>query len=369
MTDLTELLQRNYLHNALSQWLIALAITLAVFFVGLTVRRLIKRQYKRYAATTQVELIELPLKVASRTTGLFLLIVATFIGLQVLEMPTRARPVLASAVTIAIAWQIGVWATTAVVSWLARREQASLIGDRAAAGTLSIIEFLARASIWSLVLLLTLDNLGVNITALVAGLGVGGIAVALAVQNILGDLLASLTITLDKPFVLGDFITVDDFKGTVERIGVKSVHLRSVTGEQIIMPNANLVASRIRNFGRMRDRRIDFKLIVSYQTAREKLQRIPDIVRSALSTHPDVRLDRCHFARFGEVGVEFETVYFVLVTDYNRYMDIQQQANFAIHEAFEKEGIEFAYQAQGLQALTGGTPKTRKTVAKPVPQV
>lgn len=360
MIDVSELLHRTYLRNPLSQWFVSLAIALVIFFVALIVRRTVRRQYERYAATDELEVMELPFKIASRTTAVFLFIVSVFIGLQALEMPSKLERLLASALTIAIAWQVGVWATTATISWLDRRERQTLATDRAVAGSLGIIGFLARALIWAFVLLLTLDNLGVNITALVAGLGIGGIAVALALQNILGDLLASLTIALDKPFMVGDSISVENFNGTVERIGVKSVHLRSVSGEQIIMPNSNLVASRIRNFGRMRDRRIEFVLAVSYETSHENLTRIPEILRTAITSQKDVRLDRCHFSRYGASGIEFDTVYFVLVNDYNRYMDIQQTVNLAIHEAFEKRGIEFAFPSQKVFLMpapaAGATP-------------
>jgi small-conductance mechanosensitive channel len=198
------------------------------------------------------------------------------------------------------------------------------------------------------VLLLALDNLGVDITALVAGLGVGGIAVALAVQNVLGDLFASLSITLDRPFVLGDFIIVGDYLGNVERIGVKSTRLRSLGGEQIIVSNADLLNSRVRNYGRMDERRVLFTLGVTYETPRKKLERIPAMVREIIEHQQHARFDRCHFAKYGDFALGFEAVYYVLSPDYNLYMDIQQAINFAIHAAFEDAQIEFAYPTQKL---------------------
>jgi small-conductance mechanosensitive channel len=205
-----------------------------------------------------------------------------------------------------------------------------------------------RTAVWVVILLLALENLGINVTALVAGLGVGGIAVALAVQSLLGDLFASLSITLDRPFVIGDFVIVGDYMGSVEQIGVKSTRIRSLGGEQIIMPNADLLGSRVRNYGRMAERRVVFSLGVAYETPREKLKRISEIIREHVQSQQDTRFDRSHFASYGPYALEFETVYYVLSPDYNRYMDIQQAIYFAIHEAFEREQIEFAYPTQKL---------------------
>jgi small-conductance mechanosensitive channel len=205
---------------------------------------------------------------------------------------------------------------------------------------------LGRLATWVVVLLLGLDNLGIDVTALVAGLGVTGIAVALAVQNILGDLFASLSIVLDKPFVIGDFLAVGDMMGSVEYVGLKTTRLRSLSGEQLVFSNSDLLGSRIRNFGRMAERRALFTIGVTYQTPREKLERIPQMIREAVEAQPQTRFDRSHFARYGDSAITFETVYYVTVPEYPVYMDIQQAINLRIHEAFEREGIEFAYPTQ-----------------------
>jgi len=204
------------------------------------------------------------------------------------------------------------------------------------------------------VLLLTLDNLGIEIKPLLAGLGIGGIAVALAVQNVLGDLLASLSIALDKPFVVGDAIAVDNFNGTVEQIGIKSVRVRSVTGEQIIMPNADLLKSRVRNYGRMQERRIVLNVAVDLATPRDKLAKIPGLLKAMIEQDRDARFDRCHFARLTPSAAEFEAVFFVLTPNYTRYMDIQQRINFAIIETFDTERIQFAQSVQKLLLEGGG---------------
>jgi small-conductance mechanosensitive channel len=198
------------------------------------------------------------------------------------------------------------------------------------------------------VLLLTLDNLGVNITALVAGLGIGGVAVALALQNVLGDLFASLSIALDRPFVVGDFLAVDTFLGSVEYIGIKTTRLRSLDGEQIILSNSDILKSRVRNYGRMVERRVQFATRVSYEVSVELIEKIPGLIRDAIEAQQSTRFDRSHFLRHGDAALEFETVYFVTTADYNRFMDIQQAINLRIHRKFEELGVSFAMPTQKL---------------------
>ena len=202
--------------------------------------------------------------------------------------------------------------------------------------------------IWSVIALVALDSLGINVTTVVAGLGIGGVAVALAVQNILGDLFASLSIILDKPFVMGDFLIIDEHMGSVEYIGLKTTRIRSLSGEQLIFSNSDLLKSRIRNYGRMFERRVVFNLGVTYSTPRDKLRRIPEIIRDAINAQEKTRFDRSHFMKYGDYALQFETVYYVKSPDYNIYMDIQQSIYFAIHEAFEREQIDFAYPTQKL---------------------
>lgn len=320
MSEVEALLEKTYFQNTVWQWALAAGIVVVVFFVTLIIRRIIRSSYARMAATSQTEFLELPLKVASNTTVLFLLITSLFAGLQSLDLPKNPDKLLLTLMTIAAFWQVGVWVSSAVATWLERKQRLALERDRAAAGSFGVIAFVARALIWALVLLLTLDNLGIDITALVAGLGIGGIAVALAVQNVLGDLLASLSITLDRPFVVGDAVAVGDFNGTVEQIGIKSVRLRSVNGEQIVMSNADMLSSRLRNYGRMRERRSVFTINLALDSAPEKLKNVPAGLRAIIEAEQNVRFDRSHFARIGAGSLEFESVYIVTTADYARYM-------------------------------------------------
>jgi len=335
-----------------------------VFFALWTVRGLVRRQYARLAQTDTTEMLEIPLQAASRTTLPFIVVVATFAGLATFGVEGRGAALLQTLVTIALFWQAGLWVSTALVAWLDHRREATFSEDKAVAGSIGIIRFVARVAVWAMVLLLTLDNLGVDITALVAGLGIGGIAVALALQNVLGDLFASLSIALDQPFVLGDFLIVGEHLGTVEYIGIKSTRLRSLTGEQIVMSNGDLLASRVRNYGRMYERRVVFTLGVTYETPRSKLREIAPLLRSIVEAEEGVRFDRAHFAKYGPHSLDFEVVYYVLSADFGRYMDAQQAINFGIHEAFEALGVQFAYPTQTLW-LAGGAaiPREAERVA------
>jgi len=348
MENLAEIAQTEFLGNSLLRWAVATAIALLVLALLLFIRRFVRGRYQRMAQTTQVEFLEIPFRIVQRTAFLFMLVVAAAAGLAALQLSDSQRTAVATTAIIALCWQMGLWLSAALVAWLEHRRARVIADNRAAAGSIDIIAFIGRLLIWVVVLLLTLDNLGINITALIAGLGIGGIAIALAVQNILGDLFASLSITFDKPFVVGDFLAVGDFLGTVENIGIKSTRLRSLTGEQIVMANADLLSSRVRNYQRMSERRIVFTIGVTYETPRDHLQRIPGLVRKIIESQEQARFDRCHFAKFGASSLDFETVYFVLSADFNRYMDIQQAVNYAIYAAFEEQGIEFAYPTQKL---------------------
>jgi small-conductance mechanosensitive channel len=196
--------------------------------------------------------------------------------------------------------------------------------------------------------LLILNNLGFDVTALVAGLGIGGIAIALAAQKILSDLFASLAIVVDQPFVVGDFVIVGSQMGTIERIGIKTTRIRSLSGEELICSNADLLGSRINNYKRMTERRVVFTIGVTYQTPADKVEKLPGMLRTAVESQDQVRFDRAHLARYGDFALVYEIVYWVLTPDYNLYMDIQQRINFSIYRQLQDEGIEFAYPTQTI---------------------
>ena len=348
MLDMNALAALPLFDNSLLAWSMAVGIALTSFLLLLVLRRWVRAYHRKLQATSETEFLEIPVQVLSRTTAVFFAILAVYLGVQALTIGPGTQRVLQSAITIALFWQAGVWAVAATTAWLDRKRRRSMTTDRAAVGSLGIIGFILNVAIWAFVLLLTLDNLGVDITALVAGLGIGGIAVALAVQNVLGDLFASLSITLDRPFVVGDFLAVGDFLGSVEYIGIKSTRLRSLSGEQIIMSNSDLLSSRVRNYGRMSERRVVFGTNITYETSIELIERVPELIRRIVESQPDTRFDRAHFARHGAASLDFETVYYVLSADFNKYMDTQQAINMRLHREFASLGIEFAYPTQRL---------------------
>lgn len=365
MNEVEPLATQSLLHNPPLAWLIALATVAGLLLVLLAARSAIRRYHKRLLKTDRTEIIEIPVEILSRTTILFFFVLSVFVGLSTLTMPERIKSLLYSALMLTVFLQAGIWASAAAMAWLERRRrQRDTIADRAVVGSLGVIAFIARVVIWSLVLLVALDNLGIDVTALVAGLGIGGIAVALAAQNVLGDLFASLSITFDQPFLVGDFLIIDDYLGSVENIGVKSTRLRSLSGEQIIMSNADLLNSRVRNYGRMLERRIVMTHNVTYDTPLEHLKEIPTLIRQAIEAQQDTRFDRSHFATHGAASLDFESVYFVKSPDYSRYMDVQQAINLQIHEQFTARGIEFAYPTQTLY-LARAAVKDAAAGAKP----
>ena len=205
-----------------------------------------------------------------------------------------------------------------------------------------------RALIWTVAVLFFLDNIGFKISTVIAGLGIGGIAVGLAAQAVLKDLFSYFSIIFDRPFELGDFIIVGDYLGTVEYIGAKTTRIRSLGGEQLIFSNTDLTDSRVRNYKRMEKRRVGFKLGVTYDTNHQKLQEIPKIIEAAIKSIKDTAFDRAHFSSYGDFSLIFEVVYYVLSSDYNKYMDIQQEINLAINKEFSLRKIEFAYPTQTI---------------------
>ncbi len=343
-----DVMNRQLLGITGSDWLTALGIAVGLMVVFFITKALLRSRLKRLVQGTTTAWDDALVDTLGKTASLALVIFALAFGALVLELPDVARRVVVSIAIITLSLQAGLWASNLLKFWLARTIKQRREEDPASVATLSVLSWVGRVVLWAVVLLVVLDNLGFDITALVAGLGIGGIAVALAVQNILGDLFASLSIVLDKPFVVGDFLAVGDFLGNVEHVGLKTTRLRSLSGEQLVMSNADLLQSRLRNFGRMYERRVVFSIGVTYQTSRQKLRKIPGIIRKAIESQEKARFDRSHFKAYGDFSINFETVYYVTEADYALYMDIQQSVNFAIHEAFEAEGIEFAYPTQTL---------------------
>lgn len=350
-----EFLEKSLLGNSGQDWLTALGIAVALMTLFFIIKKMLQSRLRAVAERTSTPWDDAFIDTLGRTSTFALVVFALALGSLTLSLPGAVARVLTSIAIITLCVQAGFWASNLLKFWLGRAMEQKREEDPASVATLSVASWIGRVLLWSVVLLLVLDNLGFDITALVAGLGIGGIAVALALQNILGDLFASLSIVLDKPFVVGDFVNVDDCLGVVENVGLKTTRLRSISGEQLVMSNADLLQSRLRNYGRMYERRVLFTVGVTYQTPRDKLEAIPGMIEEAVGAQEKARFDRAHFKEFGDFSLNFETVYHVLVADYAVYMDIQQAINLAIHQAFEAHGIEFAYPTQTLFLERQGT--------------
>lgn len=350
------LLGVEYLGNSLDRWAIALIVFAGVLLVLFLLRRLAVNRLTRLSERTDTDIDDLVRDVLKRTKTLVLLVIALSIAGRTLVLSPGVELFLHRLLFIALAIQAGIWLsqvlTWVVERYLRRREEEPAVR----VAVLGMFSFFGRVAIWSIVLLLCLDNFGFDVTALIAGLGVGGIAVGLALQNVLQDTFASLSIVLDKPFEVGDFIVLGDFAGNVERIGLKTTRIRSLSGEQLVFGNGDLLNSRIRNFKVMSERRIVFHFGVLYQTTADQLEAIPGMVREIFEGVERARLDRAHFFRFGDSSLDFEIVYWVESPEYLVYMDIQQQVNLALVRRFEAEGIDFAYPTRTLYIEGGEAP-------------
>jgi len=342
----------TFYHNTLDRWLAALAIAAALWIVLLVLRKVVYHRILAVSQRTETPVDDLLAILLRKTRTWFSLILSVYAGSLVLALPPLLASVLGKAAILAFLLQAAVWGTEAIGFWLAGPKGKK---DTADAPTIGLLKFVARIALWASVLLLALDNLGVHITALIAGLGVGGVAVALAVQNILGDLFASLSILLDKPFVIGDFIDVDGLQGDVERIGLKTTRIRCLSGEQLIFSNSDLLKSRIRNYQRMAERRIPFVIKIVRSTSQDKLARLPGLIRETVDAAADARFDRAHFKAFGDSSFDFEVVYWVTSPDYRVYMDVQQAINLEIVRRFREEGIAFATPARAV-VIEGAKP-------------
>jgi small-conductance mechanosensitive channel len=351
------LLQRVFYDNTLKAWLIALGVALAGFIVLSILKKILGRKVAALARRTATDVDDFAAEILHRTKHFFLITVSLYLGSHFLSLPEAAKQALSKITILAFLLQFAIWGNGLFECWRGRIVRKKKEEEPASLATYTALGFLVRLALWTIVLLLALDNLGINITALVAGLGVGGIAVALAVQNILGDLFASMSILLDKPIVIGDFIVVDGLMGTVEHIGLKTTRLRSLGGEQLVFANSDLLKSRIRNYKRMEERRAVFKLGVVYQTSPEKLAAIPEMIEEIIKGQELARFDRSHFKEFGNFSLDFETVYYVLSADYNTYMNVQQAINLAIFRRFQAEGIDFAYPTQ-MVYIDGGSDRS-----------
>ncbi|MGZ3236740.1 MAG: mechanosensitive ion channel family protein [Burkholderiaceae bacterium] len=324
----------NLLGLSIEECTVATLVTLTGFLILSNAIRYLARRLAVIANKTSNKMDDVAVDMLAHTNRFILFLIALLIAFTVLDLPKKWEVRVDHGWIIVIGVQVALWLNFGINIWMRSYM------DRA---TTTTIVFLMRLAIWATLLLAILANVGINITAFVTSLGIGGIAVALSLQNILSDLFASLSISLDKPFEIGDFIVVTDLVGTVEYIGVKTTRIRSLSGEQIIISNTELLKRIIHNFKRMAERRALFTFKIKYETPATLAATLPNLIKEIIMKIPDTRFDRAHFKHFGDNALEFEVAYFVLSPDYNHYMDIQQSVNLELMQTCSQHGITLAH--------------------------
>lgn len=342
----------NWYERGEVRWLMALAAAVLAYLVLQFVLDQLKKRVERSASGHIKELIG---RLVNATSIVFIIGLAVYTGLRFVVLNTAWRSFTSTAILVLALVQIGLWGVALIdyAVWRRIAIQQEVSGSQKT--TYSALSLVSKIGLWALIAVLILDNLpGINATSLVASLGIGGIAIGLAVQSILGDLFSSLTISLDKPFIIGDFIKVGELSGTVEHIGLKSTRVRAISGEQLIFSNSDLLSSRVQNFRRMEKRRVSYQLGVEYKTTQAQLEMIPGLMKEIIEAQPHVQFDRAHFIGFGPYSLDFEIVYFLDSSDYTLYMDVQQAIHLATYGRFAEANIQFAYPSQTIYIESAG---------------
>ncbi len=342
-----EFINTQFLENSLESWLTALGVSLIAFLVFWLVKQLIKNRLLKIIKKTPTDLDNFLVPLVKKTHWFSMLALGFYIGSGFLELPPEVSSWFSKAIQLVLILQIGFWGTGLISYYVTRKVESKVADDQGEdATTLDALGLIGKIVLWVILSLILLDNIGIEVSTLVTSLGIGGIAVALALQNILGDLFASMSIAIDKPFVIGDFVVVDSFEGHVEDIGLKSTRIRSLSGEEMIFSNTDLLKSRIRNFKRMEKRRISFSFGVVYGTDLALLKKIPQIVEDIITPIERASFERVHFKSLGDYSLNYSVVYNVHAPEYASYLDVQQIINLALYEKFEKLGLEFAFPTQ-----------------------
>jgi small-conductance mechanosensitive channel len=344
---MTDILETTYFGNSLQDYAIATAIIVGGILILRLFRKKLLNRLKDWATRSENKIDDYIVSGLERFGLPILNFVILYWGIHYLKLSDQASKLVSTVTTVIVLYFV-----IRIILSIIRKALESYVLRQENGETklkqITGIMVVINITIWVLGAVFLVDNLGYNVTAIITGLGIGGIAIALAAQNILGDLFNYFVIFFDRPFEVGDFIVVDDKLGTVEYIGIKTTRLKSLSGEQIIISNSNLTNSRVHNFKRMEQRRIVFRIGVVYGTPLEKLKEIPGIIRNILEVEKLATPDRIHFAAYGDFSLNFEIVFYVQSADYTQYMDIHQSINFKIYEEFEKRGIEFAYPTQTI---------------------
>ncbi len=342
------LLDQSFLGLTLLQWGEVLGLWLLITAILFFIRRISFGRFSSMAERTKNRIDDIAAEILKGTRSFFIILVALYLAVEIILEDAPAIPVILQIVFLGLLFQVGLWGNDLIALWAGWYVESK--GDEAEARVTAIkaVSMVGKLILWSLMLLLALDNFGIDITALAATLGIGSIAIALAVQNVLQDLLAYISIVFDQPFVYGDYLVMGDYSGTVEHVGLKTTRVRSLSGEQIVIANSDLLSSRIRNYKRMYERRVVFQVGVTYDSSHEKLKAVSNWLEEIVTQQEDIRFDRAHLKTFGDSAIIFEVVFYALQPAYAFYMDTQEKINLAIHKRFEDEGVEFAFPTQTI---------------------
>lgn len=354
----------------MTQWVLAAGAALAAYFVMRTGLRFARGRIRQSAEADTAarglgQVRPTLAQMLDATNGLLLTVASVLVGLSLLDLPARWSDRVAQLWYVTVALQLALWGARLIDVLMQRQLMRHAAPGSSPQATVSstLIGWGLNTALWAVVALAVLSNLGFNITAFVASLGIGGIAIALAAQNILGDLFASIAIALDKPFEVGDAINNGSVNGTVEHVGMKTTRLRSPSGEQIVVSNTELLKGSLRNFKRMSTRRIEFTVGVSYATTPEQAAEIPAVIRRVVEAQPELVFDRAHFAKLGESSLDYVVVYVMQTANYGQYMDNQQAINIGLMHEFAAMGVEFAFPTRNV-VLSGPSPLPPEAAAQ-----
>lgn len=337
-----EILKYEFAGNTVWNFAFAFLFFLALLAAFKGFKSIIVRRFKALSKETRSDIDNELIKIINNISPLFYFVIALYFPINFLSISPQVDFVAWAVFLVVLVYQVVVSLTILIEYALKRFAQKSGGGAEQEHVTFAGLKLIIQLLLWGTGALLILSNLGFNINSLLASLGIGGIAVALAVQNILADMFSSFSIYFDKPFEIGDFITVGTDSGTVKKIGLKTTRLMTLQGQELVISNKELTSTRVENFKRMKKRRVVFNLRFVYSTPNEKLKKVEKIFKNVIDGIDGAELDRIHFFEFGEQSLNFECVYYQLSPDYVEYMDDRQAINFAIKEAFDKEGIEMA---------------------------
>jgi small-conductance mechanosensitive channel len=334
-------LEQEFWGNQVNDYLIAIAILIGSVFVIQIIKKLVFTRLKGSEQEEGILSYKFLIKSVSSFAVPLLYLGGLYLAMQYIETNLTVSNVLKTIYLLIAVWILIKFARAVIEFIITKYSQSTGKEDdvRRFRPLLAFINF----TFYIIGILFILDNLGFEISTVIAGLGIGGIAIALAAQAILGDLFSYFVIYFDKPFELGDFVIFDDKLGVIEKIGIKSTRIRTLRGELLVTSNSNLTNARLHNFKQMQRRRAQFNIGVTYQTKAAQLEEIPKIIKRIIDETENATYDRSHFFSYGDFSLNFETIFYVESNDYIKYMDVQQKINLEIYKEFEARGIQFAY--------------------------